>query len=48
MWRAQDALCMRLDELRPERRTTDGSSGYARWTTNGLPKFVQTDNVSLV
>ena len=26
----------------------DGSSGYARWTTRGLPKFVQTDNVSLV
>ena len=24
MWRAQDALCMRLDELRPGRRTTDG------------------------
>ena len=47
MWRVQDALCMRLDESRPERRTTDGSSG-ARWTTKGLPKFVQTDNMSLV
>ena len=40
---------MRLDKLRLERHSTDGSSGYARLNhTEGLPKFVQTDNASLV